>query len=271
MAADCSVPAGFTAVECKEFRGIVRSDFKEEFDRLAAAVALRQFPYTRLIKDRPKIAAGIAGDSFLKYYKPRGWFYALRHRFLLPRPLISLAGALCLKANNIPTPEVRAAIIYQKYGLPDGALLITDSLTEEDLQCDHLVEEFAGAGNYSAVVSGFADLLCRMHACGFRHGDLNLRNLYCRRGENSFNHWGVIDLDACSVSEKPLSEKPRTLDLARLIAGIRLCAGGKQIAMPESMTADFVQKYHEFSGIDLSGSFLEKRIAYHVERIRRNH
>ena len=263
--------AGYAAIENRKFSGFVKPDYRDELEALSPAITLRQFPCTRVIKDRPKIAAGIVGEAFFKHYKPRGWFYALRHIFLTPRPLISLRGALHLRQNGIPTPEVRAAIIYKCGGIPQDSLLITDSLLDEDLQCDHLIGEFAKPENYPSMVNGLADLLNRMHNCGFRHGDLNLRNLYCRRSAIGFSGWGVIDLDSCTVSHKPLNLKLRTLDMARLIAAMIQCARGRNTAMPETMKDDFLQKYQELSGFDLSGKFMDKRITYHVERIRRNH
>ena len=271
MRADKALPAGYTAVAEKEFSGVVKLDFLEEFKCLVPAISLRQFPCTRVIKDRPKIAAGIAGDAFFKHYKQRGWLYAARHAVLTPRPFICLAGALRLKENGIPTPEVRAAIVYKKYGLPTDALLITDSLSGQDLQCDHIVPEFAVPENYPSFINGLAGLLCRIHDNGFLHGDLNLRNLYCRRCEDGFEKWGAIDLDSCLVLPKPLNFRLRSLDMARLIAAVRLCARNGKIAMPDTVAGDFLQKYQELSGIDLSGKFMDKRITYHVERIRRNH
>ncbi len=226
-----------------------------------------------LIKDRRKIRAGIVDDVFVKCYFHRGVWTSFRRMFKLSRPERVLAGALRLREYEIPTPEVLVAVRQSRHLLPYRDYLVTRELSPLQIGCDKLEVEFAQGDPYRQFVSGSVALLVKMHAAGVEHGDLSLRNIFCRKSPvGVYSDWGVLDLDGCVVYGDEMPESRRRRELARLISSFLRGVRSKtpQLRLDtNSVIFDFARKYQELSGFNLAGSRLDERVGFLANRSRR--
>lgn len=256
------------------FQGFLLKRRFQEFSDLASVLASLDEAETRLCKNSRKIRAGLNRFGFIKRYNSRGFFYSLRHSLTLPRPYRVLATAIRLQEYEIPTPEVFGAITLRNNFLPNTAWLLTAPLSVAEQECHKLAAEFADGSPYLQFVSGATAMLVKMHSACVEHGDLNLRNLFCRKSAvGVYSGWGVLDLDGSEVfaDELPISHRQR--ELARLISSfLRYVKTAAPERLPErkKVTGDFVRKYRELSGLDLGGKTLDQRVIYLTDRIRKD-
>ncbi len=255
------------------FDGFVLRDRRNDFTDLPATLARLDSSDARLCKARKKITAGIVDHHFIKRYNYRGAVNAFRRLFRMPRPYRVLAGAVRLKEFAIPTPEVLLAVRSRRFGLPYHDYLITSELSALQLDCSKLAGEFAEGDAYRQFVAGVTSLLVQLHAAGLEHGDLNLRNIFCRKSPvGVYSGWGVIDLDGCQVYSDEMPESRRRRELARVISSFFRSV---KTLRPEvkldhdNVIAEFTRKYRELSGYNLSGSALDRRVDYLTGRIRK--
>ncbi|MDD3886673.1 MAG: lipopolysaccharide kinase InaA family protein [Victivallaceae bacterium] len=171
--------------DCR-FTGWLRRDFSgtQLDERLDAAV----LPQADVRHDGRKVRVVCVGGVFVKLYKCRNLYDAVRRRFKTPRSLNSLAGAVAMQKAGVATPPVLAAL-RGRGRYPD--LLITEAAPADAVFCDRAVEKLSP----EEAAAPLCNLAARMHARGIVHGDLSLRNLYFYGGEV-----GVIDLDGCRVA-----------------------------------------------------------------------
>ena len=168
---------------------------------------------------RKKTPAAMVGELFVKRYNYRGFGNAFRRMFKMPRPYRVLAGAIRLREFEMPTPEVIAALRSYRWGLPYCDYLVTRGVSPLRIFCDKLAGEFAAGDPYRQFVSGIVSLLVKMHGAGVEHGDLSLRNIFCRKSPSGgYSDWGVIDLDGCTVWAEELPESRRRRELARVVS-----------------------------------------------------
>ncbi len=260
------VSAGYRRCRSGGYRGWLASGF---------SVAPEQLPVLaengRVIKNRPKTLAAVNDQLFIKLSRHRGFWRCLRYNFRKPRPLRTLAGALRLAALKVATPPVLAALRRRRSLLVRCDLLVTAALPAETRFLDRYVHQVDRKTATELAVAA-VKLLARIHAGGFEHGDLNLRNLYCTAGgDDGPFELGVIDLDGCRLSEQPLGKKRRRRELARLASSfLREEQRAAQAVHPDPVeySAWFASRYLECTGIDLSGTALTERIAYLASRIR---
>ena len=228
----------------------------------------------RLCKFTPKIKAAVFQDLFFKKYNPRGIFYALRHAMMLSRPERVLAASLRLREFEIPTPEVIAILRRFRWGFPRADYLVTRALSPSLHNCNSLAADFSQGDPYRQFLAGTTALLVKMHSAGVEHGDLNLRNLFCRKSPQQFySDWGVLDLDGSEIypEEMPLSRRRR--ELARLISSYLRAVRHAVPNLPvdENQTIwDFTRKYQELSGLNLSGEALDRRVRMLASRVRKD-
>ena len=231
-------------------------------------------PSASQCKSGHKVYAVSVDDVFIKRYNFLGWWQAFRRLFKVPRPERVLAGAVRLKEFEVPTPEVLVAARFSKFLLPYTDFVVTRLLSSHQLALDKLASEFAQGDPYRQFVSGVTALLVKMHAAGVEHGDLSLRNIFCRRSPiGIYSDWGVIDLDGCRIHVEEMPESRRKRELARVISSFLRCVkhSAPQIRLePDTVIEDFARKYKELSGYNLAGSALDTRVGYLTGRIRRD-
>lgn len=229
----------------------------------------------QIIKNRKKISAWLVDDLFVKRYNYRDVWTALRRNLKIPRPMRVLASSLRLRENNIPTPQVFAAIRTFRWYLPYCDYLVTAQTSTRQLYCNKLVTEFASGNNYRQFISGVVAMIVKMHNAGVEHGDLSLRNIFCQKDPKGFySDWGVIDLDGCKIYPRGgVPESRRCRELARVISSFLRSIQEETPSIKLNMTAiisDFVTQYKELSGYNLASSKLDKRVKYLTERIRKD-
>lgn len=254
--------------------GLVLRDWQEHGGDIEELLSKLDGQETQIFKARKKIRAAMVGELFVKRYNYRGFGNAFRRMFKTPRPCRVLAGAIRLREYEIPTPEVIAALRSSRWGLPYCDYLVTRGISPLRIFCDKLAGEFSGGDPYRQFVSGIVALLVKMHGAGVEHGDLSLRNIFCRKSPiGVYSDWGVIDLDGCKVWSEELPESRRRRELARVVSSYLRCvrAFDKSLTLDvNTITFDFTRKYQELSGWNLAGSSLDTRIAYLAGRQRKD-
>ena len=256
------------------FAGLVRRDWMHAGNDPAETLKLIDDPSARKCKSGRKVFAVVAGGVFIKRYNFRGCWNAFRKIFKTPRPERVLAGAVRLKEFEIPTPEVLIAARRTKFRLPYEDFLVTRELSTLQLPLDKLAGEFAQGDPYRQFVSGVTALMVKMHAAGVEHGDLSLRNIFCRKSQiGIYSGWGVIDLDGCRIHVEEMPEPRRKRELARVISSYLRCVKSRapQVKLDaDTVIGDFTRKYKELSGYNLAGSALDARVGYLTGRIQKD-
>lgn len=256
------------------FSGLARRDWVHSGQDPVETLKKIDDPAASKCKSGRKVYAVTVGDVFIKRYNFQGWWNGFRRLFKVPRPERVLAGAVRLKEFEIPTPEVLVAARRSKYRIPHDDFLVTRVLSVHQLPLDKEAGEFAQGDSYRQFVSGVTALMVKMHAAGVEHGDLSLRNIFCRKSPiGIYSDWGVIDLDGCQLHADEMPESRRKRELARVISSFLRCARSRapQVTLDcDRVIEDFTRKYKELSGYNLAGSALDTRVGYLTGRIRRD-
>lgn len=228
----------------------------------------------RLLKNSRSARIGLLKNRFIKRYNFRNVFHALKRIFRTPRPTRCLDAANALKQLGIPTPEPLAALRRFRFGvLPDADFLITTALPPDSRSLDAIVAAMPDAPD-PALVLDLCRLLARLHAAGFEHGDLSLRNLYAiaPATPGAATQFGLIDLDGAKLRPKPLKCGRRRRELARLISSLMRCRRQKNPEtdlVPAAFIRPFAAQYQAITGIDLDDGKLAARVAYLFHRTRK--
>ncbi len=271
----CDEGGSYIAFDKRNLSALVNKDWHIPDHDPSSILAKFDDPSARKCKSGRKVTAVIVADVFIKRYNFHGYWQSFRKLFKLSRAERVLAGALRLKEFAIPTPEVLAAVRVKRFLLPQHDYMIARLLSPTQLQLDDLAGEFAQGDPYRQFVSGMTSLLVKMHAAGVEHGDLSLRNIFCRKNQvGVYSDWGVFDLDGCQIHVDEMPVRNRRRELARLISSFLRCAKAKapQVKIDTDLVIeDFTRKYKELSGYNLAGSGLDERVGYLTGRIRRDH
>lgn len=230
-------------------------------DRAFDPVSLLEMPEDRTIlcKNGNTVQAWRNDTWFVKRFRHRSLWRAIRHLFEPSRPMICLRASGRLAALGIPTPRVVAALRHHRYGLPVFDYLVTEDISSHAVFADKLplTRELA---------ERLAELLAKLHAAGIEHGDANLRNFY-RTAEGDF---GVIDLDACRLKKGSLPLRRRTRELARLASSFSKLAAGRGTAEPlPDIAGFFAELYARYAGLLPDSPAYRRRFAYLAERKRK--
>ena len=254
--------------------GLVRREWIHAGNDPAEILNKINDPDARRCKNGRKVYAVVAGGVFIKRYNFRGYWNGFRKLFKLPRPDRVLAGAVRLREFEIPTPEVLVTARRTRFGIPFEDFVVTRELSSLQLPLDKLAGEFAQGDPYRQFVSGVTALLVKMHAAGVEHGDLSLRNIFCRKSPvGIYSGWGVIDLDGCKIHVEEMPEPRRKRELARVISSFLRCVKVRAPKVKldfDTVIGDFTRKYKELSGYNLAGSALDNRVGYLTGRIRKD-
>lgn len=126
--------------------------------------------------------------------------------FLLPtRAPLELAISLRLATAGVPTPEVIGYAIYPVAGIFAKSDVMTRRLPDGGDFPD--VWSKAGVSKRETLLCKVAELLQALAACGARHADLNLKNIYVA-GHDSAVTCYLLDVDRVTF--------PRSADIAHL-------------------------------------------------------
>ena len=214
-----------------------------------------------IIKDRPKIKAGVGGNFFVKLYKLPGAAAQIRRRFRKGRAYHCLFAADALHKCGALTPKTMAAVELRR-GLHICDFLITEKLPGKCLTSDRFFSEenYSGTGAWDFLMANILPEIVRIHNAGIAHGDLNLRNIYPDSGQAGF-----IDLDGTCCNSAPLDIPVREKELARLLSGFLRIANFKTMKLDE-LAAGLSDRYRELAGIQCDKENIIRRADYLVDR-----
>ncbi len=137
-------------------------------------------------------------------------------RFLDPeRPFVEALLSEQLRARSIATPEVIAARAVRALAGAWRLDLVTRRVDAgRDLQAE--LGQRVERRERAVLFEHFGAWLARLHACGFLHADLHLKNVLVTRSEDDQPLFWLLDLDR-SALRSTLTERERVANLARLV------------------------------------------------------
>lgn len=214
-----------------------------------------------IIKDRPKIKAGVGGNHFVKLYKLPGAAAQIRRRFRKGRACHCLFAAEVLSKCGADTPKVLAAVEL-RCGWLISDFLITEALPDGVRTLNYGSGEKIGSGceAWNFVLEKILPEIAKLHNGGVAHGDLNFRNIY-----SSDSGTGFIDLDGTAVYSAPLDVAAREKELARLLSGFLLFDRFKDMDIDELSTT-LVEAYFRSSGVQCDKKRIVRRAEYLLRR-----
>ena len=224
----------------------------------------------KIIKTGSKIVAARVDGYFVKMYKLPGFSAQLRRRFRTGRAMHCLRVAEAVEAAGVPTPQVIAAVqCVTGWHICD--FLITDCFREADVTLLYLPKQKDFSGR--CLLDDILPVVAKLHKAGIRHGDLNLRNIYCsgkvndngRITEVDRETIGVIDLDGAEYSNAPLLTAVREEELARLYSGF--CKGGRMESSFDTVGM-LVDHYETLSAVKCRKEKIFRQAAYLLNRKR---
>lgn len=263
------LPPEFQAFEHREngvfWRGVVRcgnalpSEAGREMIKLCRDLVDGNM---NIIKDRPKIKAGVDGDHFVKLYKLPGMAAQIRRRFRKGRAYHCLSAAGALHKCGIQTPKVLAAVEL-RCGWHICDFLITEALPAgvRTLNYRPMEEAFSGSSMWDFITGQVLLQIVKMHNGGIAHGDLNLRNIYAVE-----ERAGFIDLDGTTMGRVPLKITAREKELARLLSGFLRFECFKDMNIDE-LAAGLVEAYGRASGVQCDKNRIVRRAEYLLDRL----
>ena len=216
----------------------------------------------QIIKDRPKIAAGIDGDFFVKLYKMPGIAAQISRRFRSGRAVHCLFAAEVFQNCGAMTPPVVAALELH-CGKHICDFLITEKLPENCRTLNYFLHEndFSGREAWNFIVEKSLPEIARIHNSGIIHGDLNLRNLYPLSDKIGF-----IDLDSAICNSVPADIPARDKELARLLSGFLRFKNFKDLNIDE-LASELVVAYKRFSPVQCCKENIIRRANYLLDRL----
>ena len=216
-------------------------------------------------------------ELFVKFYRPRNLARAIRYSFFRrKRSSNSLITALNLARIGIDTPQVAGiAELEDDNGVYSGDYLITENISSKVCFLDKRLPEILQlpSTRFQQFIAALSGMTAQLHNNGIYHGDLSLRNIYCRSTNIAEKfaaaQFGLIDLDGAENHLSPLSLTARRSEAARIISSFVKLAGFHQINLSRpKLTECFTANYFEHTGVELNGRGLEKRIDYLIARKR---
>jgi len=216
----------------------------------------------QMIKARPKIAAGIGGNFFVKLYKLPGIPAQIFRRFRYGRAFHCLWAAEVLQKCGAMTPQVVAALELHR-GRHIYDFLITEKLPEDcrTLNYSFQDQKFNVKSAWDFLMEKVLPEIANIHNAGVAHGDLNLRNLYLLSGKTGF-----IDLDSATCNSAPLDIPTREKELARLLSGFLRYEKFRDLDIDNS-ASELIVAYKTICQIECSKESIIRRTNYLLDRL----
>lgn len=198
--------------------------------------ALQEQPGAEVLAGRRPVVGGHLGTAsvVVKRLHHGGLLAPLTgDRFLSPvRFLANLRSADDLAAAGIATPPVLFVSWRRLAGWVRGEIGTARISPSRDAG----KVLFGGIGlpvGWEAVVDGVAAMVSRLHAAGFIHQDLNLRNFLT----SSSGEVLILDLDKVRRGRAPLAPAVRRRNLARLVRSVRKLGRSADADVVEAVVA----------------------------------
>lgn len=203
-------PRGLLAVRRSARRALASTGFALDSDGAAAD--------SELGGRNPLAALQAPGESYLVRRFTHGGLlrWLTGRRFLDPeRPFVEAHLSERLRALGLATPEVIAARAVRALAGAWRLDLVTRRVEGgRDLEAE-LTQRLARRER-AQLFEHFGSWLVRLHACGFLHADLHLKNVLVTRTADGRATLWLLDLDR-SALRSALTERERVANLARLV------------------------------------------------------
>ena len=200
-----------------------------------------------------RILAGLNGTFFVKRFSHRTFFESFRYLFKTSRPDRCLKAALKLEAAGIDTPKVLASLRKHRGLLPEFDCLITEDISKKAVFADKMPLT-------RQLIADLCELLAALHKAGICHGDTNLRNIY----RTNSGSWGVIDLDGCVLSDRPVGRRAGIHELSRLASSFLKLIPVQGIGsdLDGDIPGIFAQEYKKHTSLDADCPYYRRRVEY---------
>ena len=200
-----------------------------------------------------RILAGLNGTFFVKRFSHRTLFESFRYLFKTSRPDRCLKAALKLEAAGIDTPKVLASLRKHRGLLPEFDCLITEDISKKAVFADKMPLT-------RQLIADLCELLAALHKAGICHGDTNLRNIY----RTNSGSWGVIDLDGCVLSDRPVGRRAGIHELSRLASSFLKLIPVQGIGsdLDGDIPGIFAQEYKKHTSFDADCPYYRRRVEY---------
>lgn len=204
-------------------------------------------------KKGKRILAGLDGNFFVKRFSHKTFFDSFRHLFKTSRPDRCLEAALKLEAAGIDTPKVFASLRKYKGLLPEFDYLITEDISNKAVFANKMPLT-------RKLIADLCEHLAALHKAGILHGDANLRNIYCTNSGS----WGVIDLDGCSLSPRPIGRRAGIHELSRLASSFLKLVHFRGIDgdIGGDIPGIFAQEYQKHTQFNADCPYYRRRVKY---------
>ena len=109
-------------------------------------------------------------------------------------------------------------------------------------------------------IADLCELLAALHKAGICHGDTNLRNIY----RTNSGSWGVIDLDGCVLSDRPVGRRAGIHELSRLASSFLklIPVQGIDSDLDGDIPGIFAQEYKKHTSFDADCPYYRRRVEY---------
>ncbi len=242
---DAASTADFDRVRIGRADAWVRRDFRDAFETMNLAdPAYRPPPEAARYRGRAEVfSLAVPGGEgrravvrFLRHGGLSGllfggWFAGPSRAF---RELALTRSAM---AAGVPTAAPLAAVTFRRLGLFYRAVLVTEEIEGGR----DLAARLETTPVDRACARASARAVRRMHDAGFRHADLNLKNVLVREAGETLEAY-IVDWDLARRSPRPLSRRARLGNLMRLDRSARKTAS-RGLPVPLKEKLRFLKHY----------------------------
>lgn len=218
-----TLPSGYTWIEHGRVRAFSIAETREWVEEAISRSSLYEFAAERSRKTLqgrgPVHVVSVAGrDRVVRRYRRGGLPARVVHdRFIRlgsTRPIRELRASESARRAGIPTPRVTAGAMYRE-GIFYRADLVTDYVPGSRTLAD-IVFDDASRGERAEALRATGELTKHMATIGFRHPDLNAKNILLRHTPEGWEAL-LVDLDRCSVplGARSISAEPMLARLTR--------------------------------------------------------
>lgn len=176
-----------------------------------------------LVKDsKGTTAALVTLDSgkkvFIKQYNGYNFKRRFRQLFSTPRPLRVFNATSFLERLGVWVPPLLLATPIKRGSFRARHLVVNGALPSPLTVGDH-IDFVLDSHNFPKFCVELIALVEKLHASGFKHGDLKMQNILLKRHGNEFE-LGVFDFDGSAIYSSPIIGKRQAKEYARIITSL---------------------------------------------------
>lgn len=176
-----------------------------------------------LVKDSKGTTAALftldSGEKvFIKQYNAYNFKRRFRQLFSTPRPLRVFKATSFLERLGVWVPPLLLASPIKRGGFGIKHLVVNRALPAPLTVAEH-IDFVLDSHNFPKFCAELIALVEKLHASGFKHGDLKMQNILLKRNGNDFE-LGVFDFDGSATYSVPVTGKRQAKEYARIITSL---------------------------------------------------